>query len=333
MLITRLSRCKPSRHIVGLFALLLATSPLSVYANEVDDWAAPIQQADLHKAAGRYEEALTIYKEFANKENGLAQFNVALFYQLGLSTKTDKAEACHWFHRAAINNMPGAMQQVGNCFAHGLGGQIDINQAIHWYTKAYQQGVHATYCQIGLLYLKGEGVQKDTGKAVDMCLKGAELGAFNAQVVMAKWYFYGTHVKQDYQKAFFWLQYAANKKSPESAFLMALYYDQGIGMEIDLKQALRWYEISASQAYEAAYLPTAALYWQAFLDHQKESLLAKSYLWAQAHCLSSHAVSQDSLRLKNKIEDVMPNTWQDALDEKVVAHLNKFQKHQHNNNC
>ncbi|MFT4807850.1 MAG: TPR repeat protein [Glaciecola sp.] len=80
----------------------------------------------------------------------------------------------------------------------------------------------------------------------------------------------------------------AGIKYPGSACLLAQYYDHGIGMAIDTKQVLKWYEIAASQGYKEAYLPTIALYWDKFIQNDNDELLAKSYLWTQASCLTNN---------------------------------------------
>ena len=302
-------------------------------AQETSDWAKPLQQAQNLLDENDYLAALHEYKTHAVTGNGLAQFNVALFYDLGWGVSKQRSTACVWYNKAAQSNIPVAMQQLGLCYQQGTGLKQDSNQALLWYTKAYEQGIHGAYCDAGLLLLEGKSIAKNFEKGITLCVKGAELGATNAQQKLARWFFYGEYLPQDYHHAYKWLNYVAGIKAPESAFLLAQYYDRGIGMEIDTTQALKWYEVAASQGYTEAYLPTAALYWREFTQHDNEELLAKSYLWTQASCLINNIELRSSQLLLIQILKVMPATWQVKLDLQVEVHIKKFNPLNQNAGC
>ncbi len=293
-------------------------------AQESSDWAKPLKKAQDLLNNKEYKAALQAFETHAELGNGLAQFNVALFYDSGWGVDKQRATACVWYYKAAQSNMPGAMQQLGRCYQQGTGLEQDKNQALFWYKKAYEQGVHGAYCEAGMLLLENEHIPNNIEKGIRLCAKGAELGAINAQQKLAKWFFYGDYLAQDYQQAYKWLDHLANKKNPESAYLLALYYDRGIGVEVDVRQALKWYETAASQGFKDAYLPTAALYWREFTRNDNAELLAKSYLWTQAYCLVNNVKTQSSRRLKTQIMKVMPAAWQAMLNKQVKEHIQQF---------
>jgi TPR repeat protein len=315
------------RLLTGLFfALVSAIFTSSTLANDtVDDWAAPIEPARQLLLKKQYPEALSLFKVQAALGNGLAQFNVALFYDFGWGMPENRPQACHWYKQAALSNMPGAMQQLGECYQAGTGVEHSTKLAFEWFSKAYQQGVIGAACQAGELLITGNEIKQNLTKGLRLCIEGAQQGAIDAQSKLAKWYFNGTHIKQDYQQAFNWLHQAAGANSPESAHLLAQYYAQGIGMEPDSTQALYFYEMAAAGKYSKAYLPTAALYWQLFTQaEQKQSeLLAKSYLWAKTAAITmsdddSAALAQQML---SKILGEIPASWLEDLDKKVQQHL------------
>lgn len=315
-----------SRYMVAFgFFMSLILFNLHVMAADSDDWAEPLKNAQQMLANQQYEKSLLAFKEQADKGNGLAQFNVALFYDLGWGISPQSAIACQWYQKAAKNNIPGAMQALGTCFYNGEGVDKNKRLAYQWYLNAYQQGIAEGACQAGELLLKGDGVELDFEKGLSLCIEAAQQGSVRAQQKLGRWYFDGQYLPQDYQRAFNWLQVVASEKSPSSAFLLAQFYDRGIGMDVDVEQALRWYEVSALGKYQPAYIPTALLYWQAFTKTQagKDNLLAKSYVWAKISSNGSSLQSEKKIskQLLVQVLNKMPETWRKSLDEKVSAHL------------
>jgi TPR repeat protein len=309
--------------LVAIILLILFKPP--VFANNVDDWADPLSNAQALLAKQQYKAALIAFKAQANLENGLAQFNVALFYDLGWGLTPNRATACQWYQKAAKNNMPGAMQALGQCFLEGQGLEQNKKLAYHWFIKAFEQGIPSGACQAGELLLSGDGIEINLIAGQRLCLEAAQQGSISAQKKLAQWYLHGQYFPRDYQLAFNWLQRVASEKSPDSAYLLAQFYDKGIGMNVDEKQALRWYEIAALGKYQKAYMPTALLYWRVFTNAQdnQEQLLAKSYLWAKISSSSSLLVADKEIakQLLAQVMQQMPTTWQESLDKKVVNHL------------
>ena len=296
-----------------------------VYADDTDDWAGPLRNAQALLAKQKYKSALVAFKEQANLENGLAQFNVALFYDLGWGITPQRSIACQWYQKAAKNNMPAAMQSLGQCFLLGDGVEKNHKLAYDWFIKAFEQGIADGACQAGELLLSGDGIDFDVVAGQKLCLLAAQQGSLSAQNKVAQWYFHGQYFPQDYQQAFNWLQIVASETSPSSAYLLAQFYDQGIGMDVDEGQALHWYELSAFGKYKQAYIPTALLYWQAFAKTQvdKDNLLAKSYVWAKISSKDSLLQSEKNIaqELLAQVLNIMPKTWQKSLDIKVANHL------------
>ena len=315
------------RLYAGLFFALLSAffTRFSLANDHVDDWAAPIEPARQLLLNKQYSEALILFKQQAALGNGLAQFNIALFYDLGWGMPVDRNRACSWYEQAANSNVPGAMQQVGECYLAGTGIEKSTTLAFQWFIKAYEQGVIGAACQAGELLIINNEIKTNVIKGLSLCIEGAQQGAIDAQSKLAKWYFNGTYISQDYQQAYNWLQLAAGERSPESAYLLAQFYGQGIGMVPDLSQALYFYEMAAAAKYAPAYLPSAALYWQQFTTAPQKQHLAKSYLWAKTASRSSRDKNNIALaqQLLLKIKKEIPLLWQDELDQKVKQHLDK----------
>lgn len=299
------------------------------FAQSDDDWATPIKHAQSLLNQEKYDEALAEFKLQANLNNGLAQFNTALFYQFGWGVKIDNKQACHWFELAAKSNIPFAQLQHGHCIHNNILGKNQQAKALHWYESANNNGVYTGECAAGEMYLSGTFIDQNINKGLQMCTNAANKGDLNSMGKLGKWYFTGQYVEKNYELAFILLNESAPKNVAESAFYLAQYFDRGIGMDINLKIALHWYEKSSIQGYQAAYLPTSALYWKRFLDadtDNKSALLAKSYLWTKTAVFTSTNVKDNNMAqaLLAQIEKEMPNSWHKDLDVKVAEHQHKF---------
>jgi len=316
---------KQGRLYLGFIFIFFTMLVRPCFSSGIDDWAAPIQDAQQLLDKKQYNASLIAFKRQADIGNGMAQFSVALFYDLGWGISINRVIACQWFQKAALNNIPVAMQALGQCYYEGLKVKKDRTLAYHWFIRAFEQGVADAGCQAGELLLSGEAVNLDINSGEQLCLEAAMQGSIKAQTNLAKWYFSGQYLARDYQQAFNWLQRVASDKSPSSAFLLAQFYDQGIGMNVDQIKALHWYEVAASAQYHQAYIPTALLYWQVFstAKQHKNLLLAKSYLWAKVSASSAPLSKERKVaeQLLTQIMQYMPVTWQDELNKKVLLHL------------
>jgi TPR repeat protein len=89
------------RLTIGLVIIILILFKPPVFAKNVDDWADPLHDAQALLAKQQYKDALIAFKAQANLENGLAQFTVALFYDLGWGITPSRSTACQWYQKAA----------------------------------------------------------------------------------------------------------------------------------------------------------------------------------------------------------------------------------------
>jgi len=311
--------------LLSAFYIVKASSAFAQQA--ADDWAAPLMKANALLSDKKYNQAFKVYQREAKKGNGLAQFTVALFYKNAWGKSADLNKACDWFYQAALNNMPAAQQQLATCYLAGVLGSKE--QALIWYEKAYKSGVYYAACQAGELYLTGKYAPLNKEKGLALCVEAANGGSIQAMVNLGEWYFNGKYVAQNMPLAFQIFQDAAKKHSPEAAYYLARYYDQGLYVKASTKEALHWYEQAASKGYTKAYLPTSALYLQAFERAdipKKEKLLAKTYLWAST--AKNTVIESENVKLAQlilqKIAPQLPLQWKQELNSKIQKHLNTY---------
>lgn len=315
------------------FFILAAIPALSSAKSVVDDLQGELKIANKALADRNYSLAFAEYKRHS-EGNALAQFSLGLIEQNGWGRSPDAIAACKWFSRAAHNGIPAAQQFFGNCLAQGIGNPVDGPAAIRWYQAAADQGLASAACDAGRLLIAGKVVSQDVAQGLALCTGAAQAESTPAMMSLAAMYSEGDIVAQDLTLARFWYTEAAERRVLEAQFRLGLMLSEGIGGDADLAKARFWLEHAAAEGYAPAYLPTAILYANAPLDPKTGALspadLAKIYMWNSA----AKAITQDPAQLAeiSRIEaltlKVMPPQWKPDLDQRVAAHLKKFNETQ-----
>jgi TPR repeat protein len=310
--------------IVACWAILLSVPAKA----QSDDWAAPLKEAIDLQSSGEYKSAYALMLPHAQADNGLAQFNLALHHELGWSRQRDEHKACHWYQRAAYNNMPLAMQKYADCLVPPARISDTEDTALVWYQKAFQHGIYESGCAAGRLLIKDKDSSKSNlEEGLRLCRTSAEKGSISAALYLGELYYEGELVEENVVLALKLFQLSSPEKQPVAAFYIATMFDEGVGVQQDVKQATYWYEIAASQGFDDAYLPLAALYWTLYqTSHQEKArFLAKSYLWVNTS--SALETSVDDVQheaLLSQISNETPHQWKKELNAIVAQHIQTF---------
>ncbi len=287
-----------------------------------------LAEAQQWLTVGEYQKAYEAFTFHAQeKQNPLAQYSLALFYQKGWHVKADAVVACQWYEKAANGGIPEAAHFFGQCLQDGIHQVKDYQAAMHWYQQAVQLGHVISSCSIAELYMQGHGVEKDPQKALADCEQVASAGSVPAQLKMGRFYLEGAKEIRNIQYAAAWFGYAAEGGSLEAIYqlgtinLKALY---------DPVRALYWFEMAANRGYLPAYYQTALLYFHAPLSEKTgmptTENLAKSYLWLSVTQQQStnKGEQRDAEWKLIEVERVMPESWKADLDQQVLQHIAEF---------
>jgi uncharacterized protein len=287
-----------------------------------------LAEAQQWLAESKYHKAFQSFQFYAQeKQNHLAQFTLALFYQEGWGVERDEVVACQWHGKAAEGGIPAANHFFAQCLQDGIHQSADYVAAIHWYQQAANLGHTISLCAIADLHMRGNGVEKNPQKALAFCQQAASVGSIPAQLKMGQFYLNGEAAIRDPQQAVIWFGFAAEKNSLEAYYYLGVTNLTALN---DQSQALYWFEMAASQGYLPAYYQTARLYFNAPLSEETgmptADNLAKSYLWLSAAKQQSEQESElkDTLSMLEKVEQVMPESWKEDLDQKISQHLLEF---------
>lgn len=293
------------------------------------DLLAEIQPAIKAMGEKDYKKAYAGFLRYAGR-NSLAQFNLGLMEQNGWGRPGNALKACNWFEQAAQGNIPAAQHFYGLCLVNGVGHSVDIPAAITWFKQAADRGHLISWCAAGELYIKGVGIAKDAQQGLALCAQAAQREVPLAMLSLADFYREGKDVPQDLAAARYWYTQAAERHLHEAQYRLGLMLSEGLGGEADPRIALFWLETAASEGYAPAYLPTAILYANASPQPETGVLapehLAKIYVWLQAAKRSSQneAALAEVARIEQMVLSVMPETWCEPLDQRVTAHLARF---------
>jgi hypothetical protein len=146
---------------------LIAFAPPCAYAEPVDareehDSSDPGQSA---YAAGRFIDALRIWRPRAQQGDARAAFGLGLLYDLGEGVGQDAAAAYSWYRRAAEAGHVLAEFNLAVMSDSGTGTARNSTEAALWYARAAAHGYARAEYDLAQLYQAGDGVPRNLGMA------------------------------------------------------------------------------------------------------------------------------------------------------------------------
>lgn len=126
--------------------------------------------ANLYLRENQLKKAKPLLVKAAEKEHGYAQYLLAMnfFYYKHENNK----EALHWLERAASNDEPYALYQLGLYYSEAN----DLAKAIKYYQRAAELNHADAALELSYIYDESDIVEQDDDKALFFLKKAAELG-------------------------------------------------------------------------------------------------------------------------------------------------------------
>ena len=125
--------------------------------------------ADLYIQENKLKKAKPLLLKAAEKEYGYAQYLLAMNF-FDLYSENNK-EALFWLERAASNDEPEALYQLGVYYSEGN----DLAKSIKYYQRAAELNHADAALALSYLYDEGISVEQDDDKALFFLKKAAEL--------------------------------------------------------------------------------------------------------------------------------------------------------------
>ncbi len=157
--------------------------------------------AELYIQENKLKKAKPLLVKAAEKEYGYAQYLLAMnfFYYKHENNK----EALHWLERAAGNDEPHALYQLGLYY----GEKADLAKSIQYYQRAAELNYGDALLELYYIYGEGIGVEQDDDKALFFLKKVAELGSQEAIEELAAMALSGQG-NMDAKEAEYWIKKA-----------------------------------------------------------------------------------------------------------------------------
>lgn len=169
------------------------------------------------EVAGETEKGFSLIQQAAEAGYSYAQNYMGKAYRFGWNVKVNPVRATNWFTKAAEQNLPDAMCNLGDMYSAEDGLTVDYEKAFYWYGKAAEANHYRALTELGDLYYAGKGVERDFAKALEYYLKACDEGYPYAFYSVGFMYLRGQGTAPNREKAMEYLSQAAAMGN-ESAF-------------------------------------------------------------------------------------------------------------------
>ena len=221
------------------------------WAHPIRNSAAAAALAGLRNRARTDPTARELLLTRANAGEAAAQFYMATLtdpmFNSATATPERTRDALEWYRKAAAQNLPAAMTNLGILLSDNrYGVEPDYPQAFTLLTQA-APAVPAAQRQLGLLYRDGRGIPVDVNKGMDLIRAAGDRGdagaEFNLALALDKGLF---GLTQDHQQAVLLFQRAAEQNVVLAERELALHLRVGDGVSADPVKATFWFKKAAS---------------------------------------------------------------------------------------
>ena len=181
------------------------------------------------------------FQRAANQDDPNGLYNLGTCYARGIGCEPDALKAFTCFKRAAKAGHPEALNNMGACYREGISVAKDLNAATRYFKESAALGNAFGELNYAFALSRGEGTPQDDVQAADYFRRAAEQGNAAALNAYAMCYFNGKGVPKNEARAFDLLTQAARKGLPQAMDNLAIFYDRGLGgVAKDEKMALVW---------------------------------------------------------------------------------------------
>ncbi len=273
-----------------LFAAAIALLPLAARAGwdegaaayEHHDWAVaagelkPLSDHGDPRAQARYGrllldglgvpknkiEALRLLQAAADADDPEAEVWLSLAVRTGRGGLTpDPVRAAALLERAARQDYPVAIHDLGTLYLVGLGVPRDVARALDYLHRSAALGLPASFDQLGRLYWSGGEVPRDHALAVTWLRKGAEAGVPSSQAMLAEALWAGDGTAPDHTEALRWFRAAAGQGDPAAMTRLGVILINGAGVPRDVGQGMDLLRAAAAKGDANAAENLARVYW------------------------------------------------------------------------
>jgi len=162
-------------------------------------------------AEKKYDEALPLLRERADRQDAKAQNQLALLYYEGKGVPQDDTRAAEWMQKAAEGGDVNSQYMLAWFSYKGIGVPQDYAKTIEWAQKAMDKGDSNAITLLARLHRLGRGVPQNYAKSLELLHTADQEGNIYAPADIAYMYKTGQGVPKDYLQAIDWYSKAAER--------------------------------------------------------------------------------------------------------------------------
>lgn len=260
-----------------------------------------IQNADAMLSKGirffldrKFELALEVFEELAEKGNARAMYYLSMICESGLGNiAIDKEKAERWRKNGKES---GDVLAILN-YAYFLSEDSIERDKIFYdifdnvLKMAEENDVIAQY-YISNMYMCAQGTRKDLQQATLWVMKSAEGGFWQAMIRLGLMYRYGEGIEKNLEQSFLWFLKAAEIGVPRAMYLLGECYEQGLGVQCDSYQSFVWFEKAAIAGNIDAMYKTAEDYKFGYDFDNMHKNPQEAFMWFKKAAELGHMESQ-----------------------------------------
>lgn len=175
-------------------------------------------------AEHKYEEALPLLRDRADRGDTKAQGQLAMLYFEGKGVPEDHHKAAEWMQKSAEGGLPGSQYLLAWFYYTGTGIPQDYGKAFEWAQKSMEKGDANATTLLANLYRTGRGVPKNYTRALELFTTADSAGNIVAPAYIAYMYKTGQGVDRDYRQAIDWYSKAGERGNVSGWLHLAYLY-------------------------------------------------------------------------------------------------------------
>ena len=195
----------------------------------------------------KYQKALEMYYESAEKGHAFSQLQLGRMFLLGEGVDQDYNAALEWLQKSAEQDNGEAQAYLGQMFEKGLGVDREIQKALELYKKSSGQNNALGQARLAGLYLAGLGVEQNLRVAFVWYEKSAQQGNGEAQANLGHMYEKGLGGNRDIRRAAELFKRSAEQDNAFGQLRLGDFYLNGLAVEKNPRKAFVWYNKAAAQ--------------------------------------------------------------------------------------
>lgn len=191
---------------------------------------------------GKKDRAYELYMQLADEGNAAAMNNLGCL-------EDDESKAFEWFMKAAEKDDSVAQKNVARYYRYGIATDKDEQKALDYYIKSANQGYMDSILELASLYRNGYCTEKNIEESIKWYEKAVEKGNKDAMLDLASLYI---DELDDSEKGIQMYKQAAEKGVERAILKLGEIYEDGIGVEVNTHKAIFWYRKAAANGNEEA---------------------------------------------------------------------------------